>query len=49
VSLSEIELHEGPWTDADYLALPDDGWRLVQPFAVGLDLPALMAAERPFD
>jgi hypothetical protein len=28
VSVSEIELHQGPWTEADYLALPEDNRRI---------------------
>lgn len=28
MSVSEIELHQGPWTEADYLALPEDNRRI---------------------
>jgi Uma2 family endonuclease len=28
MSVSQIERHEGPWTEADYLALPDDNRRI---------------------
>lgn len=28
MSVSEIELHEGPWTEADYFALPEDHRRI---------------------
>ncbi len=42
MSVSEIELHQGPWTEADYLALPEDrrielldGGLLMSPSAAG--------------
>lgn len=28
MSVSEIDLHRGPWTEADYLALPEDNRRI---------------------